>query len=231
MMPPLALLAGRQLAGIDAQRIGLTSSLVTTLLLAALLLALPAIGGSLSPPADQRAGYAQIARWGFGGGVLLAMATLQAWVRSRFGVESPATRRERAVALLAIGTTGALALLSNGTNAMETWRGAPQITATLRAQLQPDSRLYCVDTYPQTVIFALARTCVSVRHHGELETQFDDGERNHLDTLAEFQAAWQSDARPLAVLDPQAWSELQQQGFRAQTLFSNPYAVVIARTP
>lgn len=231
MMPPLALLAGRHLATVQAPRMGLAGSFVAAGMVAALLLALPTIAGMLTPPPGQGVGYAQIARWGFGGGVLLAMATLQAWVRSRFGVESLPTRRERAVAILSIGMAGAFALLSNGTNAMETWRGAPDITAALRQQLQPDSRLYCVDTYPQTVIFALARTCTTVRDHGELETQFDDNERNHLDTLDEFRAAWQADVRPLAVLDPRAWSELQQQGFAARVLFENPFAVVIARSP
>jgi 4-amino-4-deoxy-L-arabinose transferase-like glycosyltransferase len=231
MMPPLALLAGRHLAGVQPPRVGLAGSFVAAGVVAALLLALPTINSLLTPPPGQRAGYAQIARWGFGGGLLLAMATVQAWARSRFGVESLATRRERAVAILAIGMAGAFALLSNGTNAIETWRGAPDITATLRARLQPDTRLYCVDTYPQTVIFALANTCTTVRDHGELETQFDDGERNHLDTLDEFRAAWQADSKPLAVVDPRAWRELQQQDFAALVLFENPFAVVIARNP
>jgi hypothetical protein len=199
--------------------------------MALLLLALPSIGANLAPPADQVEEYAQIARWGFGGGVLLAMALLQSVVRLKLSRDSLLARRERSVAIVAIGIVGALALLSNGTNAIEAWRGAPQASVVLRQTLTADMPFYCVDTYPQTVIFAIARTCTTVRDHGELETQFDDGALNHLDTIEEFRTAWLAAPRAAAVVDPGTWKSLQEQGLEAQPLFATSSLVVIARNP
>jgi hypothetical protein len=88
-----------------------------------------------------------------------------------------------------------------------------------------------VDIYPQTVIFGLARPCITVHAHGELETQFDDGDRNTLDTLDEFRSAWQATPRAAAVVAPETWPTLQSPGLDAQVLFSTSTMVVIARTP
>jgi len=122
-------------------------------------------------------------------------------------------------------------LLSNGTNAIESWRGAPQATAVLNKALTAQTRFFCVDTYPQTVIFALARTCTTVRDHGELETQFDDGALNHLDTIEEFRGAWQAAPAAAAVVAPSTWQLLQAQGLEARILLATPTLVVIARNP
>jgi hypothetical protein len=231
MMPPLALLAGRHLALAEGPRAALGGSFLLAGSLALLLLALPTIGANLSPPPEQAQGYADIARWGFGGGVLLAMALLQSVVRLKISRDSLLARRERSVAILSIGMTGALALLSNGTNAIESWRGAPGAAAVLDKVLVAQTQFFCVDTYPQTVIFALARTCTTVRDHGELETQFDDGVPNHLDTIDEFRSAWRVASQAAAVVAPSTWQSLQAQGLEARLLFATPTLVVIASNP
>lgn len=231
MLPPLALLAGRHLARTPGPHSALVGSFALAAAVAAGLLALPVIRARLSPPAEQIVGYAQIAQWGFGAGVVLAMAVLQSLLRLKLSRDSLAARRERAVAILAVGMVAALAMLSNGTNAIETWRGAPQATAALRRTLTADTAFYCVDIYPQTVIFSLARTCITVRDHSELETQFDDGVRNHLDTIEEFATAWQSAPKAAAIVDPATWHTLMAQGLEAQVLFASTTMVVIARNP
>lgn len=231
MLPPLALLAGRHLALAEGPKAALGGTFLLAGLMALSLLALPLIGSRLNPPAEKAVGYAQIANWGFGGGALLAMALLQSVVRLKFSRDSLLARRERAVAILAIGIVGALALLSNGTNAIETWRGAPQATAMLRKTLAADMPFYCVDIYPQTVIFGVARTCTSVHNHGELETQFDDGAPNHLDSLDDFRAAWLAAPRAAAVIDPSTYELLQSQGLEAQVLLATTTMVVVTRNP
>jgi 4-amino-4-deoxy-L-arabinose transferase-like glycosyltransferase len=231
MLPPLALLAGRHLSRTPGPHSALVGSFALAAGVAVGLLALPSLRARLSPPAEQVVGYSQIAQWGFGAGVVLSMAVLQSLLRLKFSRDSLAARRERAVAILAIGMVAALAMLSNGTNAIETWRGAPQATVALRRTLTPDTAFYCVDTYPQTVIFALGQTCVTVRDHSELETQFDDGVRNHLDTIEEFTAAWRAAPKAAAVVDPSTWHSLMAQGLEAQVLFASTTMVVIARNP
>ena len=229
MTPPLALLAGRYLGLAAGPRAALGGSFLLASAMALALLALPTIGAGLSPSPDHVQEYATIARWGFGGGVLLGLAVLQAFARLKLSRDSLAARRERTVALLAIGVTGSLALLSNGTNAIETWRGAPQATEVLSRTLTADTQFFCVDAYPQTVIFALARTCTTVHDHGELEIQFDDGALNHLDTYDEFRAAWQAAPHAAAVIAPETWQLLQSQGLEARQLFATPSVVIASR--
>jgi 4-amino-4-deoxy-L-arabinose transferase-like glycosyltransferase len=221
MMPPLALLASRPL-GRGGTRALRSPLLLAALFALALLLAGP-LSGRLLPPGLQRETYLAVGRWAAFAGAVLALATLAAAWLARRGAAT------RAVSALGVGSAAALALLTFGTNALEPWRGGPSIATRIAPYLAPSTPFYCVGMYPQTLTFALRRTCIAVAYHGELEVQFDDGERNYLPTYQAFAEQWRRAPRAVAVVDPQAWPDLQALGIPATILASEPTAMVIAR--
>jgi hypothetical protein len=121
-----------------------------------------------------------------------------------------------------------LALFTNGSNELERWRGGTLLAADIAPHLAADTPLYCLDMYPQTTIFTLARTCVVVGDYGELETQFDDGEVNWLPSEA-FIAAWRAAPRAVAVIDPATWPKWQALQIPANIVANKPYAIVITK--
>jgi 4-amino-4-deoxy-L-arabinose transferase-like glycosyltransferase len=222
MIPPLALLAGRFLAALEPAAGALTSTLLLSAVMAIGLMSLPLVAAHLKLPVEHRGGYEKIAELGLLAGMLLALATALAAVLAR--------RRARlsAVATLATGLMASLALFTNGSNELERWRGGTLLAADIAPHLAADTPLYCLDMYPQTTIFTLARTCVVVGDYGELETQFDDGEVNWLPAEA-FIAAWRAAPRAVAVIDPATWPRWQALQIPANIVATKPYAIVITK--
>jgi 4-amino-4-deoxy-L-arabinose transferase-like glycosyltransferase len=224
MMPPLALLAGLTLSrGTDVE--GASSQMRATAIIALFmglaLLVLPLIVPHLHPATDRVAGYVAIARWGTFAGIALCATALFAFFAST----------ERAVTGLAFGMTLAVTLTSQGSRAIEDWRGADAVTVAARSVLSPAATFFCVDDYPQTVIFQLAHTCITVADHGELETQFDAAHAHHLDTLNDFITAWNRAPDAVAIVAAASWQQLQSGAFPANVRYSNSTAVVISKQP
>jgi 4-amino-4-deoxy-L-arabinose transferase-like glycosyltransferase len=221
MFPPLALLAGRQLAT-DPSR-----SLRATLLLAAVL-ALAMLGARplvpyLMQPGLKRETYLGVGLWmAWAGGVLALATAFAAWRAWRADAA-------RALAGLALGLVASFAILTGGTNALEAWRGGPYLATAVAPWLGRDTPFYCVGFYPQTLTFALQRTCTAVGYYGELEIRFDPDGRHFLPDTAQFLAEWARSPRAVAVVDPAAWPALQAARIPATIVAREPTAIVITR--
>jgi 4-amino-4-deoxy-L-arabinose transferase-like glycosyltransferase len=231
MMPPLALLAGRHLASSDGRALRSTLA-IAALLTVALLLAGPLvphfIGAGL-----KRDVYLAVGRWLSAAGVVAGIATLAAaWLsRGVAGMRGGSAADGLATSMLGVGLVASFALLTCGTNALEPWRGGPGIASQIAPYLNADMPFYCVGFYPQTLPFALRRTCTAVGYHGELEIQFDQGGQHFLPTYAAFLEAWRRAPQALAVVEPLAWAGLQAQGIPATIVARDPTMLVIVKPP
>jgi 4-amino-4-deoxy-L-arabinose transferase-like glycosyltransferase len=223
MAPPLALLAGRRLALLPESMPALRSTLMLTALMALVLLGLPIIASRLELEALYRAGYRAVAHTGAMAGALLLLTAALAALLARQRL------RLSAIAALASGLIASLALFTNATNELERWRGGTVLADAVRAQLRPDTSLFCLDLYPQVTIFSLARTCQIAGDYGELETQFDDGERNWLRSDADFAAAWAAAPRAVAMIEPRSAAKWRALATPHVVVAERHYAVVIAK--
>jgi 4-amino-4-deoxy-L-arabinose transferase-like glycosyltransferase len=220
MMPPLALLAGRYLASTNSR------ALRSTLLLAAGFAIVLLLAEALAPRlahATERDAFAALGSWAMKGGLVLACATAAAAWLARLN------REAASIATLALGLAAGLALLTVGTNVFERTRGGPLLARHIAPHLEAASAFYCVGTYFQTVTFSLRRTCMAVGSPGELEVRFDDGERNFIATYAEFATEWARSRRPVAVVAPAVWPDLQALQIPATIVASEPAALVIIK--
>ncbi len=222
MLPPLALLAGRDLAARERARDLLPLAACSIVTLGLCAAAGPLLAHLAKSPLERAAMLA------FGQPVipaaaagLVALLLLTAFAAMR-RITLP-----NAWALGAVATSAALTVVTLGTNALEPLNGGPSIAAQIAPQLRPDTPFYCVGDYPQTVTFALARTCILVVYRGELVKAFDDGEPNWLPTLDAFETRWRAQPGAIAIVAPRSWEMLQTRGLPVQTIASTPQAVVI----
>jgi hypothetical protein len=221
MLPPLAILAGRQLATDGARSLRATL-LLAALLALAMLLARPLVP-YLMQPGLKRDTYLGVGMWMAWAGAVLALATAFAAWRARSGDST------RALPALALGLVASFAVLTGGTNALEAWRGGPYLATAVAPWLGRDTPFYCVGFYPQTLTFALQRTCTAVGYYGELEIRFDPGGRHFIPDYAQFVAEWGRAPRAVAVVDPAAWPALQAARIPATIVAREPTAIVITR--
>jgi 4-amino-4-deoxy-L-arabinose transferase-like glycosyltransferase len=222
MLPPMALLAARFLAlrpvSVPALRVTLWCAAAAGLLLSLLPLLVP----RLVVAAERQAAYHNIARLAMLAGLLLLFATALAWLLAR------QRSRLSAVATLATGWIACLALLSNGSNQLAAWRGGATLAADVAPYLSSGAQLFCLDTFPQTTIFALAHTCTVVGAAGELEIQFDDGAPNWLPTEA-FTTAWTASPTAVAIVDQSNLAKWQALASGARVAVNKPYGVVLVK--
>jgi 4-amino-4-deoxy-L-arabinose transferase-like glycosyltransferase len=199
MMAPLALLGGHELMRRGAQQ-RMASLIGFPLILAALcLLATPSVITWFTPGPRQDAAL-QSAQYAALAGDVIIVAVLCACALPRMARVSSSVRL--AVPVLSVGLCAALMVLTAGTNTLEAMAGGPTIAASLRPYLRERTPFYCVGMYPQTVTFALARTCTLVAYHGELMPQYDDSHHNWIGSLQEFGRQWRLQPGAVAIVDP-----------------------------
>jgi 4-amino-4-deoxy-L-arabinose transferase-like glycosyltransferase len=105
--------------------------------------------------------------------------------------------------------------------------------ATLAAQLSPaimaGTPIYSVRTYDQTLPFYLGRTMTLVETRGELNFGLTLEPDKALDSLQAFGARWLSATDALAVMEPDTYSLLQQQGLPLVVRARGPERLIVSR--
>jgi 4-amino-4-deoxy-L-arabinose transferase-like glycosyltransferase len=223
MLPPLALLAARYLAARPLSVPALRATLCIAAAMALLFISLPWLAARISASAERRLGYDNMAQLGLLAGLLLMLAVALSLLLDR------KRARPAAIATLATGWMASLALFTQGTDELQRWKGGALLAADLAPLMKNDTQFFCLDNYPQSVIFLLARTCTVVGDYGELETQFDDGERNWLPDDASFTAAWSAAPRAVAIVNTDSISRWQPLATGATIAVNKPYGVVLVK--
>jgi 4-amino-4-deoxy-L-arabinose transferase-like glycosyltransferase len=105
--------------------------------------------------------------------------------------------------------------------------------ATLAAQLSPaimaGTPIYSVRTYDQSLPFYLGRTMTLVETRGELDFGLTLEPDKTLDSLEAFRARWLSASDALAVVAPDTYSLLQQQGLPMVVRARVPERLIVSR--
>jgi hypothetical protein len=75
-----------------------------------------------------------------------------------------------------------------------------------------NTRIYCVEDYPQTLTFYLQRTCTVVHYRGELDFGIEQEPWRWIDSVDSFVAQWRRDGDALAVLERSTYEKLLAAG-------------------
>jgi 4-amino-4-deoxy-L-arabinose transferase-like glycosyltransferase len=222
LFPPLSLLTGRAISGLPAQRFAAHLRVVAWFSggIGALVLLL-----WRAPPAA-----ALVARASTTSILGFAAAFLLLALGAGIGVRL--SRRGQVLAAAAATCLGGLLLAQSALLAAD-YLPRMRALVLLEQQLRPwvgaNTRVYCVNGYPQPLPFYLQRTCTLVGYRGELDFGLQQEPWLAVADLKQFVPAWQQQSDALAIMRPEDYQELEALGAPMHVLYTAPSFVAVLR--
>lgn len=220
VFPALAMLGARSLAD-PGDRQSMRRLLVGGVL-ASLLSGLGALALSV-PLNDKVARYAAIAPWLAAAAAAMALGVFISWWLSRRG------SGHVAITVYAIAALLWCQLLVTGHNALAPERSGYFIAAAMKPHLTPDTRLYSVGQYLQTVPFYLQRTVTLAYYRQELEFGMIAEPQKALPTLDAFARAWRQPGAAIAMIHSPLYGRLVEEGLPMEVIMSDTDTVVVTK--
>ncbi|NDZ16945.1 hypothetical protein C7T35_32680 [Variovorax sp. WS11] len=221
MFPALALLVAMQLR--DAQ----PGPLRRHLLLPALVWGLAGLAStqsgrfvSIVSPAEVLAPLASALR--IGAALMLVGLAIGWWCLGRRRVTA-------AVLSLALSQVTATAVVLQAHNGYGQLKSAAAIAAVLQPLITPQTPVFCVRAYDQTLPFYLQRDVVLVDYEDEFALGQQHEPARSIPTLDAFVARWNSLPHAAAYMSVFAWVELHQRGLPMRIAFQDPRRVIVVK--
>jgi 4-amino-4-deoxy-L-arabinose transferase-like glycosyltransferase len=136
-------------------------------------------------------------------------------------------RREWVVAVL--GAILGIQALMMSYSALPPLRTSKSLVAAIRPLVSPDTQLFSVDQYRQSVPPYLGRTLRVVRYRGELDFGFRQDASRYVPTLDAFVAEWSRAGNALAFVAPEVMDDLQARGVPFHVRAADGRSVVVSR--
>ncbi len=224
IFPALALLIACHLQQASARSWNIAAGLLALIALAGFTVVprLPHFGHE----AQEIAGYTATQPWVIAAcGVMLAASLTVFWL----------TRKKHAelatLATLALAAGGFFGgqLIMLGTESYGQYRAGYLLVPAIRAELTPQTTIYTIGTYEQSLPFYLRRTMVTVGETND-ELDFGLGQEPQLGvkTLDDFITRWNGGQKAIAIMRPENYAELQRRGVAMRLVVQDPRRVVVA---
>jgi 4-amino-4-deoxy-L-arabinose transferase-like glycosyltransferase len=221
IMPALAVLVARVL--VSSRLFVLVWHARAIALLAAAGISLSLTSGLLAGHPDELAGYGLFGRVIAIGAAALLIGALVAARAFRLG------RRQQGVLTIAGASILAAVFGLCGYTALDRFASAKYVADVITPVLTPDTEIYSVEAYEQTLPFYLRRTMTLVNHRDELDFGLTAEPSRWVPTLEGFARAWQGDSRAIAVMPPSTFDKLRLMSLSYRILLADRRFVVIAK--
>ncbi|MBK7250282.1 MAG: glycosyltransferase family 39 protein [Gammaproteobacteria bacterium] len=220
LFPALALLAGRLLARLPARPLAWSLAAAAAFWL---LIALAGTAVALWP------GIAATL-WESGGQARTGLIT-SAWaVALATALAAILAVRGRVLAAAWVAAAGSMlfsALLLASVEKLPTRQSVSRMIASVQPRLTARTRLYCVNSYHQSIPFYLGRTCTLVRYRGEMEFGLNQEPMLFIPDLERFAAAWRTEGDAVAFVDASAYEDLRRMNLPMRVLHAEPSLIAI----
>ena len=221
ILPALAILIARAMRVARLQNLVAHARIVLALALIGVLFG--AFAGHLTNAAEQRDAYQGLGRFLAAGCVVLAAG---AWLAARAfdqGLRQRGVLYLSAAALLCGLTSVA------GYDAFDRFASAEYVASSMAPLLTPETKLYSLEMYEQTLPYYLKRTMTLVNHRDELDFGLSQEPERWIPTLNGFVSHWNQDERALAVMPPSTFDKLRAIHLPMRVVLSDRRFVVIAK--
>jgi 4-amino-4-deoxy-L-arabinose transferase-like glycosyltransferase len=109
-------------------------------------------------------------------------------------------------------------------------RSARDLVATVKPYVHPQTALYSIGQYRETLSPYLERTLTVVEFEGELQFGLlAEAGKNHL-SPADFVARWQASSDAVAFFGPKLWESYRRQGLPGRVIAADNSTVAVSRT-
>ncbi|MBI5659158.1 MAG: glycosyltransferase family 39 protein [Nitrosomonadales bacterium] len=221
IFPALALLMGRQLAGMDERR--LFWLIAPVLPLAGLGLGLAPLTARLADTPLQVQMYGEYAAWlaAAASALLLGVAAALALLRRR--------NKPVAVLALALGFLLGAQIGTSGYNTIARERSAYILADAIRPYVKADVPIYSVGNYEQTLPFYLKRTFTLVQYQDEMAFGIMQEPHRWIPDIAGFAQVWQALPAAMAIMQPPMYPQLRQQGLAMKVIYEDTQNIVVIK--
>lgn len=137
---------------------------------------------------------------------------------------------QKTVIVVGLGTLLGLSVLVQGSDALDKTRSGYPLVQPIAAHLTPETKLYSVGDYDQTLPFYLKHRLTLVNYRGELDFGLRQEPELAIDTIEEFARVWRNETNAIAVMPPAYYSDLLQRGLPMQ-LITQQRKLVAVRKP
>ncbi|MES2756149.1 MAG: glycosyltransferase family 39 protein [Pseudomonadota bacterium] len=141
-------------------------------------------------------------------------------------------QRDLMVAVLAITGFATTGLILAGFEPLGQARAGAGMLPAIRAELKPDTKIYSVGTYEQSMTFYLQRTTVLVNYTDEFSFGLKQQPELGIPTVDAFVEQWKRDAaagvRDIAFIRADIYQDLQQKGVPMRVVARDQRRTVIA---
>jgi 4-amino-4-deoxy-L-arabinose transferase-like glycosyltransferase len=215
MFPALAAVTGAQ-AGSDA-RFARRAAWI-----GAALVAFIALG--LTVYSARRNSYVPHQAWGWALGAIVAaggaLATLLPALR---------TRPWGAAGVTALAAILAWQCLLCEYGAIPPSRSARDLVAAVRPYIRPQTRLFSVGQYRESISPYLGRTLTLVAYAGELQFGLSAEPGRQTATRQQFTDRWDGSGDAVAFFDPEIWDDWRRHGLPGRVIAADSYTVAVSR--
>ena len=223
MFPVLALVMAVYLRHARAQRLA-------WLVIPVLPLALAGAYAAWIAPARRAGGdlarqqlFTEMSLWVVAAMVLIAVAVLIAFFAMRLG------RKWVGAIALSASVFGMVILLARGYENISPLQSGHALAAAISPQLTPDTRLYAVRIYDQSLPFYLKRTLTLVNYVDEFEMGQKSEPAKYIAQLGDFPPAWTAPGPAIAIIQPGDVESLRAMGLPFVVIHSDAKRVAIKK--
>jgi 4-amino-4-deoxy-L-arabinose transferase-like glycosyltransferase len=138
-------------------------------------------------------------------------------------------RKPFALAVLVCASVIFVDCFEDGYEALSPRQSGQIVAQKIQAQLKPDTRIYSVKYYDQTIPFYLNRTITLVDYWDEFTTGLKQDPALSIATLDAFAADWARPGSAVAIIQPDAQGELAARGVAMQILYQDERRVLVVK--
>ena len=221
LFPALALVIGAYLRSVEPKRLSWWVLPVIPLALAG------AYAAWIAPEARadefSRVLYAEMSFWVTAAAISIAIAAVAAFGLFR------AKRKFPGVLMLALGTMIGMELVEHGYERISPLQSGFAVSEAVKAHLKPETRLYSVGNYEQTLPFYLKRTLTLVDYVDEFQMGQLSEPGKWIAKLDDFPAAWNIPGPAIAVIPPRDVDKIRALGVEFDVIHSDPRRAAIKK--
>ncbi|HET7729973.1 MAG TPA: glycosyltransferase family 39 protein [Usitatibacter sp.] len=138
-------------------------------------------------------------------------------------------QRWAGLAVVAIGTVLMIDCLEDAYERLSPRQSGQEVAAKAAAAMTPDTRLYSVRIYDQTLPFYLQRPVRLVDYVDEFETGLRSEPALSIPSILEFMVQWLRPGDALAIMHPDIYRSLRSEGLPMQVLHEDPRRILVRK--
>ena len=167
--------------------------------------------------------YQNAGMWGAAAALAIALGVIAAFVLLR------AQRKWLGVLAVSIGTIVGIELIERGYEHLSPWQSGYALSESIKPHLKPETRLYSVANYEQSLPFYLKRTLTLVDYIDEFEMGQQSEPQKWIPQLSAFPAAWNAPGAAIAIIPPADTDKMRALGLAFDVIHSDPRRVAIKK--